>query len=46
MEVLRCGCKIEEGRFMVGDDCAYCKECNAMAEMHPFGEKRLADFVM
>jgi hypothetical protein len=45
MEMLRCGCRIEDGVFIVGDDCARCKECNAVAEMHPFGNKRLGDLV-
>ncbi|MDE1874075.1 MAG: hypothetical protein KGI04_03065 [Candidatus Micrarchaeota archaeon] len=45
MEVLECGCRIDEGVFIVGSNCTYCKECNAVAQMHPFGDKRLADFV-
>jgi hypothetical protein len=43
MEVLKCGCRIEKGKFIIGADCAYCKECNVVAEMHPFGHKRLID---
>ena len=43
METLRCGCRIDDGVFTVGDDCAYCKECNTVAQMHPFGKKRLVD---
>ncbi len=45
MEILECGCRVEGGAFIVGDNCAYCKECNAVAEMHPFGDKRLKDFL-
>ncbi|MCL5239231.1 MAG: hypothetical protein M1286_02030 [Candidatus Marsarchaeota archaeon] len=41
MEVLRCGCRVENGTFIVGDNCAYCKECNTVAELHPFGDMRL-----
>lgn len=45
MEVLACGCRVIDGVFIVGDGCTYCKECNAVAEMHPFGDKRLSDIV-
>lgn len=44
MEVLKCGCRVENGKFVVGEECAHCKECNAVAELHPFGHKRLRDF--
>ncbi len=44
MELLECGCRIMDGQFMVGDWCKHCKECNAMVEIHPFGNKRLHDF--
>ncbi len=43
MEVLRCGCRIEGGVFIVGSGCAHCEECNTVAELHPFGNKRLTD---
>ena len=39
---LKCGCKItEEGKFIVGERCKNCKECNTISELHPFGIKRL-----
>lgn len=46
MIALKCGCKIaNEGKFVLGEHCktTNCKECNAMQELHPFGNKRLKD---
>ncbi|MGD0729047.1 MAG: hypothetical protein ABR981_03145 [Candidatus Micrarchaeaceae archaeon] len=41
--MLRCGCWIsEDGEFVVGQSCAYCKECNAVSKLHPFGNDRIA----
>ncbi|MGI0100324.1 MAG: hypothetical protein ACREBH_01195 [Candidatus Micrarchaeaceae archaeon] len=40
--VLKCGCKVEgNGNFIVGDGCMFCKECNAVGELHPFGGRRI-----
>ena len=39
---LDCGCQItSEGKVVVSENCKYCKECNLVAELHPFGTKRL-----
>ncbi|MFH1325310.1 MAG: hypothetical protein ABIH49_00885 [archaeon] len=44
MITLKCGCKVDErGKFILGERCKNCKECNAMKELHPFGEKRFKD---
>ncbi|MBI4116278.1 hypothetical protein HY449_00875 [Candidatus Pacearchaeota archaeon] len=44
MIYLKCGCSIkEDGTFVVGKRCEYCAECNAMVELHPFGEKRFEE---
>jgi len=43
MVKLVCGCTVtEEGKFVVGEKCEQgnCKECNTIAQLHPFGEKR------
>ncbi|MBS3080152.1 hypothetical protein J4221_01665 [Candidatus Pacearchaeota archaeon] len=46
MITLKCGCKIDEkGRFILSDRCKYCEECNIMVELHPFGNKRIKDFL-
>ena len=42
MIVLKCECQVtEEGKFIVSEHCANCRECNIIAELHPFGEKQL-----
>ena len=42
MVELKCGCQVtNEGKFIVGDSCVNCTECNTISELHPFGEKRL-----
>ena len=39
---LKCGCTvIDDGKFVVGARCFGCRECNAVAELHPFGDKSL-----
>ena len=39
---LMCGCEItDEGQFIVSSDCRYCKECNTVSRIHPFGNERL-----
>lgn len=43
MEKLKCGCSVKNGKFIVGENCKYCRECNAMAKLHPFGSMRLSD---
>ncbi|MDE1855780.1 MAG: hypothetical protein KGH49_00905 [Candidatus Micrarchaeota archaeon] len=40
-EMLRCGCMVDEGEFIVGSGCKNCKECNTVSQLHPFGNKRL-----
>lgn len=45
---LKCGCSVEDdGSFVLGEHCKDkgCPECNAMIEIHPFGDKRLKDFM-
>jgi hypothetical protein len=43
---LRCGCMVnDDGKFEVGDHCRNCVECNAVAQIHPFGTRRLAEVV-
>ena len=43
---LKCGCKVnEEGNFILSGGCRNCLECKAMIELHPFGEKRIYDFM-
>ncbi|MBI2147621.1 hypothetical protein HYU19_04030 [Candidatus Woesearchaeota archaeon] len=40
--ILRCGCSVHAGgSFHVGQRCQNCRECTAIAELHPFGMKRL-----
>ncbi len=39
---LKCGCAVkDDGTFAVGEHCkkSGCRECNAMPELHPFGNK-------
>ncbi len=43
MEILKCGCRVEKGKFILCEGCAHCKECNAVAKLHPFGNLRLHD---
>ena len=39
---LRCGCQVtDEGKFIVGNGCINCKECQTISNLHPFGNKRL-----
>jgi hypothetical protein len=39
---LNCECEItEEGKFIVSDKCKFCKECNLVSKLHPFGNERL-----
>ena len=39
---LMCGCEIlDHGEFVVGEGCKYCKECNTVSTLHPFGPNRL-----
>ena len=41
---LKCGCSIsEDGKFIVGERCKYCLECNTISEIHPFTGKHLDD---
>ncbi|MEK6760483.1 MAG: hypothetical protein AABX93_01015 [Nanoarchaeota archaeon] len=41
---LKCGCAIkDDGKFVLGERCKYCTECNVVAEIHPFGNKKLDD---
>ncbi len=41
--MLRCGCMVtEEGEFIVGQGCRNCKECNAVGNLHPFGNSRIS----
>ncbi len=35
----------DDGKFEVGDHCRNCVECNAVAQIHPFGTRRLAEVV-
>lgn len=49
MVELKCGCEVtEEGQFILGECCekANCGECRMVAQMHPFGKKRLADLML
>lgn len=43
MEMLECGCIVDEGEFIVGQGCKMCRECNAVADLHPFGHKRIKE---
>ena len=47
MEQLKCGCRIENGKFIVGEHCkeSGCRECNTIATMHPFGNVRFKDIM-
>ncbi len=46
MITLKCGCKIDEkGNFILSERCKNCRECRAMIELHPFGDKSLYEFV-
>lgn len=46
MVKLRCGCEVtDQGRFVLSERCAGCAECRAISQLHPFGEKRIADLV-
>jgi hypothetical protein len=41
---LHCECQVtEEGKFIVSDRCQFCKECNTISKLHPFGEGRLSE---
>lgn len=40
--VLKCGCMVEDGgKFIIGNGCRYCNECNAVSKLHPFGNERI-----
>jgi len=40
--MLKCGCTVtEDGKFIVGQGCRLCKECNAVGKLHPFGDDRI-----
>ena len=42
MANLKCGCEVtDNGKFVVSERCRNCRECNMIAELHPFGVKRL-----
>jgi hypothetical protein len=41
---LKCGCKVTgDGKYVVGIGCQFCKECNAISGLHPFGSGRIAE---
>jgi len=45
---LKCGCAINEaGEFVIGKSCMdkNCGECRMIAQLHPFGEKRIVDML-
>ena len=40
--ILRCGCTVtQDGKYIVGERCRNCKECNHISNLHPFGMGRL-----
>ena len=46
MVKLRCGCEVtDQGKFVLGEGCSECAECNAVSELHPFGGKRISNLV-
>lgn len=47
VEVLKCGCSVRNGRFVLGKGCRErnCGECRMMAKIHPFGRKRIVDLM-
>lgn len=46
-ETLKCGCKVEDGKFVLGNGCKErnCGECRLLVKLHPFGNKRVIDFM-
>ena len=39
---LNCECQIsQKGKFTVSERCKFCKECNLISQLHPFGKGRL-----
>ncbi|MCL4389218.1 MAG: hypothetical protein M1528_00335 [Candidatus Marsarchaeota archaeon] len=47
MVVLDCSCEVtDDGRFVVGIACKGCTECNIIAELHPFGIRRISNIVL
>lgn len=46
-ETLKCGCKVKDGKFILGKGCKErnCGECRLMVNIHPFGKKRVVDFM-
>jgi hypothetical protein len=41
MVILKCKCEVtDEGKFIVSNGCANCRECNTISTLHPFGPGR------